>query len=320
MVEHGNSSSILVTGANGFVGNAVCEHLLSLGHDVVGVVRAHTSRHHHVLGPDLSDTADWHDLLEGKDVVIHCAARVHIMNDESCDPSAEYQEVNTSGTIELARQAIAMGVKRFIFISSIKVNGEETLEGAEFTEEVIYPPEDPYGRSKYDAELGLISMCNSSSMAVTIIRPPLIYGLGVKANFATMINWVRKGIPLPFAKVQNRRSLLALPNLCDFIAVSMHHPAAINQVFLIADTNAYSTSELLQEIAKAYQVQIRLFYIPKNVLFLLGKLLSFEPKLNRLYGSLVLSTAKSQQLLQWTPPYSLSRVLAMMASSDCESR
>ncbi|MBL0575018.1 NAD-dependent epimerase/dehydratase family protein [Aeromonas hydrophila] len=312
-------STVLVTGANGFVGKAVCEHLLRCGENVKGAVRSNPYASYQVQAPSLTADANWTVLLQQVDVVVHCAARVHVMSDTAADPLMAFRAVNTEGTLTLARQAAESGVKRFIFISSIKVNGEQTEPGKPFDEHVQSPPEDPYGRSKYEAEQGLMALAKECDMAVTIIRPPLIYGEGVKANFASMMMWVRKGIPLPFARLNNARSLLALPNLCDFIACAMAHPAAVNQVFLVADPAAVSTSQLLATIADVEGVTCRLFYLPPGVIRGLGRCLGIDAKLQRIYGSLEMDTGKAQSRLQWSAPYSLSQTLSLMASSHSES-
>lgn len=312
-------STVLVTGANGFVGKAVCEHLLRCGANVKGAVRSHPLASYHVQVPALTADANWMAQLQQVDVVVHCAARVHVMADTATDPLAAFRAVNTHGTLNLARQAADAGVKRFIFISSIKVNGEHTEPGQPFDENVPSPPEDPYGRSKYEAEQGLMVLAQECGMAVTIIRPPLIYGEGVKANFASMMTWVGKGVPLPFARLNNARSLLALPNLCDFIAHAMVHPGAANQIFLVADPVAVSTSQLLAAIADAEGVSSRLFYIPPMLVRVLGRCLGIDAKLQRIYGSLEMDTRKAQSRLQWSAPYSLSQTLSLMASIHSES-
>lgn len=312
-------STILVTGANGFVGKAVCGHLLGLGKNVRGAVRGNLLASYQVQAPSLTADANWTAQLENVDVVVHCAARVHVMLDTATDPLAAFRAVNTEGTLNLAKQAINAGVRRFIFISSIKVNGEHTEPGQPFDEIVQSPPQDPYGRSKYEAEQALMALATESEMTVTIIRPPLIYGNGVKANFASMVKWVRKGVPLPFAQLNNARSLLALPNLCDFIAKVLEHPAAANQVFLVADPVAVSTSQLLTAIADAEKVPIRLFYIPPGLIRGLGRCLGIDSKLQRIYGSLEIDTSKAQSRLGWSAPYSLFQTLSLMASSHSES-
>ncbi|MNG83413.1 3 beta-hydroxysteroid dehydrogenase/Delta 5--_4-isomerase [compost metagenome] len=312
-------NSVLVTGANGFVGKAVCEHLLGLGVNVRGAVRGNPLASYQVQGSSLTADANWAAQLQNVDVVVHCAARVHVMSDTATDPLAAFRAVNTEGTLNLAKQAANAGVKRFIFISSIKVNGEHTEPGKPFDEGVQSPPQDPYGRSKYEAEQGLMTLATEGEMTVTIIRPPLIYGNGVKANFASMVKWVRKGVPLPFAQLNNARSLLALPNLCDFIAKVLEHPAAANQVFLVADPVAVSTSQLLTAIADAEGVPIRLFYIPPGLIRGLGRCLGIDSKLQRIYGSLEIDTSKAQNRLGWSAPYSLFQTLSLMASSHSES-
>ncbi|BBT22121.1 UDP-glucose 4-epimerase family protein [Aeromonas caviae] len=311
-------STVLVTGANGFVGKAVCEHLLSLGVNVKGAVRSHPLASYHINAPSLTADANWTTLLQQVDVVIHCAARVHVMSDKEADPLTAFRAVNTIGTLNLANQAADAGVKRFIFISSIKVNGEQTEPGKPFDEHVQNPPQDPYGRSKYDAEQGLMALAKKCGMAVTIIRPPLIYGKGVKANFASMLKIVHTGFPLPFARLKNARSLLALPNLCDFIARAIDHPATVNQIFLVADPVPVSTSEMLIAIADAEGVPSRLFYIPSILVRGIGRCFGIDAKLQRIYGSLEMDTGKAQRQLQWSAPYTFSQALSLMASSKNE--
>lgn len=311
--------NVLVSGANGYVGKAVCEHLIELGFNVKGAVRGEPMTSYQVVSPALSENANWATSLQGMDVIVHCAARVHVMSECDADPLSAFRAVNTLGTLNLARQAAKSGVKRFIFISTIKVNGESTEPGKPFTEQIASSPIDPYGRSKYEAELGLLALANESQMEVTIIRPPLIYGAGVKANFASMVKWVLKGIPLPFARVDNARSLLGLPNLCDFVARVLTHPGAANQVFLVADPKPYSTSTLLGEIALAHGKSARLFYIPPTIIRVLGKACGLDAKLQRLFGSLEMDTRKARRQLQWHAPYTITETLSSMASSHTES-
>lgn len=306
--------TVLVTGANGFVGQAICEHLRSQGVVVRGAVRGTLMAPYHVQSPSLTAEGDWTSLLQGVDVIVHCAARVHIMADTANNPWAAFRAVNTDGTLNLARQAASAGVKRFIFISTIKVNGEHTEPGHPFTEDIMAPPQDPYGLSKHEAEQGLLGLVAAREIEVTIIRPPLIYGIGVKANFASMIQWVYRGIPLPFGRINNLRSFLALPNLCDFVAHVLEHPAAANQIFLVADPRSLSTSQLLVEIAQALNVSPRLFYMPPMLLRILGCCFGIGMKLQRLCSSLEMDTRKAQSLLQWRAPFSLSQTLSLMVS------
>lgn len=330
---------VLVTGANGFVGKALCDHLRQLDFEVIGAVRGMPAVAYQRQAPALERQGDWSALLAGVDVVVHCAARVHVMDDKAADPLQAFRTVNRDGTLYLAKQAAQAGVKHFIFLSSIKVNGEATLAGAPFTETRNALPTDPYGLSKYEAEQALLNQlwlrelneaapraeynCANPAanevMAVTVLRTPLIYGVGVKANFASMINWVKKGIPLPFADINNARSLLSLINLCDFIGHIVGLPKAFNQVFLVADPVAYSTTVLLKEIAKAYRAPSRLFYVNPNLINGLAKILKLEAKLSRLLGSLEIDISKARQQLDWQPPATLASTLNLMAASSHET-
>ena len=300
------SKKVLITGASGFVGYGLLSHLISRGYSVKGAIRHNLDKPYQVFSPDLNVSADWSEVLSDVSVVVHCAARVHVMNEKIADPLSAFRTVNTDGTLHLARQAAAAGVKRFIFLSSVKVNGECTEPGKPFSEGVITPPTDPYGLSKYEAELGLLALARECDMEVVILRLPLIYGAGVKANFASMIRWVRSGIPLPFSRIKNRRSILGLGNLCDFITHILAHPAAANQVFMVADAKPISTSELMLAIGDAVGNSCRLFYVPRQIIYGAGKLLGLDAKLQRLYGSLEIDTSKARDLLAWSAPFDLT--------------
>lgn len=305
----------LITGANGFVGSSLCQHLLQLGYPITGLVRHTPAYPHEQQGPDLLTNSDWTPWLHDHQVVIHCAARVHVMHDTAQDPYQAFRAVNVDGTLALARQAAAAGVKRFVFISSIKVNGEMTRPGQPFTEAVTMPPTDPYGLSKYEAEQALRDLADQSEMEVVIVRPPLMYGPGVKANFASMMRWVAKGVPLPLAGITNQRSLLSLANLNDFIATVMVHPHAGNQTFLVADDDDVSTSQLLIELGLALHKPARLFRLPYWLLAGLAKSAGQEPKLQRVCGSLQLDITKARQLLNWQPPLTLQQGLAALVAA-----
>ena len=230
--------TILVTGASGLVGGNLCQHLARDGVRVRGVVRspvlAIASCPHAIVGP-IDGATDWHHALLNVKAVVHCAARVHVMKDASTDPIAAFRTVNVDGTLNLARQAGAAGVRRFVFISSVKVNGESTKPGHSFTETASPNPQDAYGLSKHEAEQGLRQIATDTGMEVVIIRPPLVYGPGVKANFAALMHAVQRGWPMPLGAVHNQRSLVALDNLVDFIVTCLTHPKAANQTFLVSD-------------------------------------------------------------------------------------
>jgi nucleoside-diphosphate-sugar epimerase len=262
----------------------------------------------------LSSETDWTVALANVDQVVHLAARVHVMNDKSTDPFAEFRQVNVDGTAKLARQAAAAGVRRFVYLSSIKVNGEFTQEGRPFTADDAPAPEDPYGVSKHEAEQALRQIAADRGMEVVIIRPPLVYGPGVKANFESMMRWLARGVPLPLAAVtQNRRSLVALDNLVDLIVTCLNHPAAANQTFLVSDGEDLSTAQLLKRMGAAMGQPARLFYLPPTLLKLGASMLRRPGIYQRLCGSLQLDIAKTRQLLGWTPPVSVDEGLRRAA-------
>lgn len=307
---------VLVTGATGFVGNALLKRLLTDG-PFANVVA--TSRRSAVALPedvkfvkidDLLSGAEWSEALLGVSAVVHLAARVHVMNDKSAEPLAEFRRVNVEGTAHLAREAAAAGVRRFVFLSSIKVNGEFTTAGRPFTANDIPAPEDPYGVSKHEAEQLLRQIAADTGMEVVIIRPPLVYGPGVKANFASMMHWLARGVPLPLAAVtENRRSLVALDNLVDLIVICLNHPGAANETFLVSDGEDLSTAELLKRMGAALGYPARLFYLPPALLKLGGTVVNKPGIYQRLCGSLQLDIAKTHQLLGWTPPVSVEEGL-----------
>jgi nucleoside-diphosphate-sugar epimerase len=251
----------------------------------------------------LSSETDWTAALRNVDQVVHLAARVHVMNDKSSNPLAEFRRVNVEGTAALACKAAAAGVRRFVFLSSIKVNGEFTKQEQPFTADDVPAPEDPYGFSKHEAELVLRQIANETSMEVAIIRPPLVYGPGVKANFESIMRWLARGVPLPLATVtENRRSLVALDNLVDLVATCLNHPAAANQTFLVSDGEDLSTAELLKRIGGALGHPARLFYMPPELLKLGANVVRNPGIYQRLCGSLQVDIAKTRQLLGWIPP------------------
>lgn len=303
---------VLITGGTGFVGQLLVRTIQAQGHDVVRAVRQ--AQPDSVLISTVDGNTSWLAALQGGDSVVHLAARVHVMNDKSTDPLREFRRVNVEGTVHLARQAAAAGVRRFVFLSSVKVNGEATQEGHPFTADDAPAPEDPYGVSKHEAEQALRQIANDTGMEVVIIRPPLVYGPGVKANFKSMMRWLARGVPLPLAAVtQNRRSLVALDNLVDLIMVCLSHPAAANHTFLVSDGEDLSTAELLKRMGAAIGHPARLFYVPPSILKLGAQVVKKPGIYQRLCGSLQLDTTKTRQLLGWTPPVSVDEGLRRAA-------
>jgi nucleoside-diphosphate-sugar epimerase len=244
----------------------------------------------------------WDAALQGIDVVVHTAARVHVMKDSSEDPLAEYRRVNVEGSLALARQAASAGVRRFIFLSSIKVNGEQTDPGHPFTVEDEPGPVDPYGRSKWETEQALHVLAQETGLEIVVIRPPLVYGPGVRANFLAMMCWLHRRVPLPLGAVENQRSLVARDNLVDLIATCIDHPAAANEVFLVSDGEDVSTAELLRRLGQAIGRPARLIPVPIPLLKGVASVLGKQAVADRLLGSLQVDIEKTRSRLDWAPP------------------
>jgi len=312
--------TLLVTGANGFVGRALCSRLANMDNFATraalrGTCRAPVAGVQAVSIGDLSATTDWGPALSGVDLVVHAAARVHVMKEDAADSLAEFRRVNVDGTLHLARQAAAAGVRRFIFISSVKVNGEVSLPGFPIKADDVPAPQDAYGLSKYEAEQGLRQLAASTAMEVVVIRPVLVYGPQVKANFQSMMRWVQRGVPLPFGAVDNRRSLVSLANLVDLIITCFDHPAAANQTFMASDGDDVSLTQLLQALGRALGRPARLLPVPSGVLRAAAMLLGRRDMAQRLLGSLQVDIEKNQQLLGWHPPHTLEQGLNVTAQS-----
>jgi nucleoside-diphosphate-sugar epimerase len=297
---------VLVTGANGFVGRALVAYAKqTTDMDVRSAVRP--SRAVDMPVGDVVKVAgldagtDWRQAVRGCDAVVHAAARVHVMRDGEQAPLALYRQVNVDGTLALARQAVAAGVRRFVFLSSIKVNGESTLPGQPFRADDVPAPADPYAISKCEAEDALRTLAASSSLEVVIIRPVLVYGPGVKANFHSMLRWVARGLPLPLARVDNRRSLVAVDNLVNLIDRSIRHANAPGQTLLVSDGEDLSTAELLRRSARAMGVRARLVSVPPAWLEAAARLSGRQSLARRLLGSLQVDIAPTCATLDWQP-------------------
>lgn len=305
--------NLLITGANGFVGRSACARALAGGVRVWGATRSTASLAPGaipVVVPDLKTLANWAPTLADCDTVLHAAARVHVMHDRMEDPLIEFRRVNLEGTLHLARQAATAGVRRFVFVSSIKVNGEYTTENQLFTATDKPAPQDPYGMSKTEAEQGLRQIAVETGMEVVIVRPPLVYGPGVKANFASLMRAVQRGLPLPLASVtHNWRSFVALDNLVDLLITCIDHPAAANQTFLVSDGEDLSTADLLRRLGQAMDKPARLFPVPPSLLQLGANLLGKGDMARRLLGNLQVDISHTRNTLNWTPPISVDEGL-----------
>jgi nucleoside-diphosphate-sugar epimerase len=300
--------TILVTGASGFVGHALCAHLQQQGCEVHAAVRTPTGflqANRIVTIPSLDPQTDWTQALAGINTVVHLAARVHVMQDTATDPALEFRKTNVDATLHLARQAAQAGVKRFVFLSSVKANGESTRPGKPFRETDAPQPQDGYGRSKCEAEAGLRQITSATGLEVVIIRSPLVYGPGVKANFASLMRLVSRAWPLPLGSIHNRRSLVNLSNLVDFITLCTSHPAAANQTFLVSDGQDMSTTELVRAMAQAAGVPARLLPVPASLLLVAGRCIGQRAAMQRLCGNLQVDIFKARDLLQWQPAVSV---------------
>lgn len=287
----------VITGAKGFVGTQLKSFLAEKDIDVIA------------LGRDTYPVP----VLAGADVLVHLAARVHVMNDRSKDPLAEFRKANVVATCLLARQAAKAGVQRFVYVSSVKVNGEATLTGMAFTENNVSNPQDAYAVSKWEAERVLMQIAAETGMEVVIIRPPLVYGPGVKANFATLMHAVSKRWPMPLAAIHNSRSFVGVDNLVDFIHCCATHPNAANQTFLISDGADVSTTQLIKELATVLNVRPNLWAVPQWMLELGGALLGKRAAVERVCGNLQVDISKARMLLDWHPPVSLQEGLRRAA-------
>jgi UDP-glucose 4-epimerase len=319
---------VLVTGADGFVGKVVCRRLIESGYTPrAGLWSAELWPALQAATPGLVESAILGDLganpnlgaaLKDVSAVVHLAARVHVMHDNAADPLHEFRRVNVAGTAALARAAVALGVRRLVFVSTAKVNGEST-SGRPFAEEDPPAPQDPYAVSKWEAEEALRSIAAKTGLEVTIIRPPLVYGPGVRANFLRLMRLVERGLPLPLPDTNNRRSLIGVENLADCLVRCATHPGAANQTFMVSDGEDVSTRELVVRLAQPLGRSARFLPVPELALRLAARLVRKEPALNRLLGSLELDSSKVRRTLEWEPPVTLDSGLAATARWYLES-
>lgn len=310
---------VLVTGASGFVGRVVCRKLIASGFRPTAGLRSsatwpelHTAipglGEVSVLG-DLSANPDLQDLLSGMSVIVHLAARVHIMRESARDPLQEFRKVNVNGTRSIALAAVAAGVRRLIFVSTVKVHGEST-SGTPFCEQTPDHPQDPYAISKWEAEETLRTIAAETGLEVVVVRPPLVYGPGVRGNFLRLVRLVDRALPLPWPSIANRRSMIGVDNLSDFLVRCAVHPNAAGQSFLVKDSEDLSTRELMARLAHLMKRPSRLIPFPEPAIRRLAELLSRQETFDRLFGSLVIDSTRAQQLLGWSPPRTVDEGLA----------
>jgi nucleoside-diphosphate-sugar epimerase len=309
--------TVLVTGANGFVGRALCSELIGRKYAVRAALRDSSSMGggggEVVKVTGLDAATDWTEAVKGVNTVIHLAARLHVMKDTAADPQAEFRKINVQATENLARQAARSGVKRLVYVSSIKVNGEHTQDQQCYTELDAPHPQEPYGISKYEAEQVLHRVAQETGLEVVVVRPPLVYGAGVRGNFAQMLKVLSNGVPLPLGSVHNLRSLIYVGNLVDALILCATHPAASGQTYLVSDGEDISTTELLRKLAQDIGVPARLISCPQFMLRLGGKLTGKSQQIERLIVSLQVDSGKICRNLNWIPPYSLQQGLQATA-------
>ena len=307
---------VMVTGASGFIGQSLCAELKRRRIDFIPIIRSKKKAPGAAMVGNIDAATKWLSLLQDVGSVIHLAARVHVIRDSSSDPLAEFRSVNTEGTLNLARQAAQAGGRRFIFLSTIGVNGDSTLRGKVFASTGTPTPHDPYSMSKYEAEIGLHSIAQSTGMEVVIIRPPLVYGTNAPGNFGKLTRVVAKGLPLPLGSINNRRSLVGINNLVDFIVMCLEHPAAANETFLVSDGEDLSTPDLIRRMACAMNRPARLLPVPKSVLMAGAIILGRRDMAQRLCGNLQVDISKSRTLLGWNPPISVEEGLRRAVGGD----
>lgn len=303
---------ILITGANGFIGSSLCAHLKENGIHVRACVRRERECFQDKLEyykvSDINSSTSWLGAFDGVDVVVHAAARVHVMRELSLNPIEEFREINVSGTICLARQAAENGVKRFIFLSSLGVNGSST-DNVPFFADNFPAPDSPYAKSKLEAEQQLFQLGQSTGMEIVVVRPPMVYGPNAPGNFGVLVRWISTGLPLPFGRIENRRSFIGVDNLVDLLLTSIRHPSAANQVFLVSDGEDVSTTDLLRRTARAMDKPSRLVPVPAVWLEWGADMVGKRDVAQKLCGSLQVDITKTRELLGWSPPLTLDQGL-----------
>jgi nucleoside-diphosphate-sugar epimerase len=311
-------STIFLTGASGFIGQALALRLAAEGHHLRLATRTPLTWQLPDVDvfnfSDLNSGTDWSPALDDVDVVIHCAGRAHVMHETAADPLAEFRRCNVDASVRLARQAARAGVRRFVFVSSIKVCGEQTLPGQPFTVDSVPAPADPYAISKLEAERALFALTASSTMEVVIVRPPLVYGPGVKANFLRLMQWLERGRPFPLIGDDNRRSLISRGNLVDLLTRCIDHPSAAQQILHASDGEDLSTPDLLRRLGNALGKPARLVAVPTWLVYGSACLLGRRAMVNRLYSSLQVDISHTTRLLNWSPPFSITESLAQTAA------
>jgi nucleoside-diphosphate-sugar epimerase len=321
-------TNVVVTGANGFIGKALCQTLTCAGYAVTGVVRAAdridaSAPYHFAVIGEIDGTTNWFECMAQVDVIVHLAAQVQVAQRNASQCLATMRMVNFEGTENLARQAAAAGVKRLVYVSTVKINGEQTY-GRPFKPEDAPSPRDPYAISKFEAEQALLRVASETALQPIIIRPPLVYGPGVKGNFLSLIRWIDKGLPLPLARIDNRRSLIALDNLIDILMRCIHHPAVSGEIFLVSDGEDLSTPELIRRIAGALRRPARLWPVPMTLLRLAAQAIGKRQGFDRLCGSLQVDSSRARTVLGWRPPVpvnqALSRTVEWYQRRKCDER
>ena len=307
-------TKILITGATGFVGRALFENLKSKK-KYFAHLTTRTNQEELFEGGkafnigEIDPNTNWKDALDGVSCIVHCAARAHMMEKKQTDSLNAYRRINVDGTRNLAKQAALRGIKRFIFLSSVKVNGEETIASKSFKYDDIPQPQDAYGISKWEAEQALLEVSKKTGLELVIIRAPLIYGVRIKGNFLRLLDLIYKEIPLPLFNINNSRSFIGLDNLVDLIIHCIDHPKAAGKTFLVSDDEDISTPALIRKLSKIMGRSARLFSFPISILKLTGYLIGKTPEVNRLIGSLRVNSSHTRKILEWNPPFSLDEGL-----------